>query len=264
MSGAREADAKGDLSNGRLAATTVLALLAGVFLSVLVAALPDPWGQPGGLLLQGAAVLGAGMLTAAFVVVFAKRFGRQGKQGFRSHVWLASVGAALVFVHAASGLDRPPAALLALLIFLIALGVWSRMQGARLMAATFGEKPRAFQAPDVDARARLQRIIDAKQALLRDIDDQADEALFSPTPRHWLRAPLAVARYSRLGAEERALTGATATMPRAQALWRLGHRLVAWAFLAGLLGHIAIVMFFARYAADDRAIYWLHFAAWDF
>lgn len=260
----RGADAKGDLSNGRLAATTMLALLAGVFLAILAAALPDPWGQPGGLLLQGAAVLGAGMLTASFLVIFAKRFGRHGKQGFRSHVWLASVGMALVFVHAASGLDRPPAALLALLVALVALGMWSRMQGARLMAATFGEKPRAFRAPDTDARARLARIIDAKQALLRAIDPDANEALFSPEPRHWLRAPLAVLRYSRLAAEERALTGATATMPRAQALWRMVHRLIAWAFLAGLLGHIAIVMFFARYAADDRTIYWLHFAAWDF
>jgi len=53
-------------------------------------------------------------------------------------------------------------------------------------------------------------------------------------------------------------------MPRAQALWRMVHRLVAWAVLAGLVGHIVIVMFFARYAADDSTIYWLHFAAWDF
>lgn len=264
MNGARGTGATRDLTNARLAVASVLPVLAAIFLSLIVFTLPDPWGQPGGPLLQGAAVLGAILLVAAFVAVLAKRFGRPGKQGFKSHVWLASIGTALVVVHAASGLDRPPAVLLALLLLLTVLGVWSRIQGARLMAATFGQKSRAFQKPNEERRARLAEIIAAKQALLPDIDADADEALFSAEPRHWLRAPLATLRYGRLTAEEHALTGAKSALPPAQAMWRLVHRLIAWAFLAGLLGHIIIVMFFARYAADDRAIYWLHFSKWDF
>lgn len=253
-----------DLSNARLATATAATLLAGLFLALLIPALPDPWGLPGGPILQAAATLGAVLLLASFAAVVAKRFGADGKRRFHAHVWLAGVGTALVFAHGASNLGRPPALLLAALAALIALGLWSRTEGARLMAGTFGEKRRAFAAPEPAARARLRDIVDEKRRRLARLDPTADEALFSPSPRHWLRAPLATLAYARLAAEEGRLTGARADLHPAQTVWRALHRLLAWAFVAGLLGHIAIVMLFARYAADDGAIYWLHFADWDF
>lgn len=253
-----------DLSNARLIVATALSLTAGVFLAVLIPALPDPWGRPGGPLLQAAAAAGSGLLLASFAAVLAKRFGGDGKRRFHAHVWLAGAGTALVFVHAASNLGRPPALLLAALAGLILLGLWSRTRGARLMAGTFGEKRRAFAAPDADVRARLKAILAEKQTLLVRIAPDAEEALFSPSPRHWRSSPLATFAYARLAAEEARLTGARAALNPAQAFWRMLHRLLAWAFVAGLIGHILIVMLFAGYAADDRPIYWLHFAAWDF
>ena len=253
-----------NLSNAELASVTALALLAGALLAIVAAALPGAWGLPGGPLLQAAAALGSLLLLASFAAAFAKRLGRPGKQGFRGHVWLAALGVGLVLPHALQGLDRPPALLLLMLAALIGLGVWSRTAGARLTASAFGEKPRGFEAIDPEARQSLKDIIEAKRDLLQRIDPSADEALFSPTMRHWLTSPFAAGRYARLAAAEERLTGARAALPPAQSAWRLLHRLIAWGFVAGLIGHIVIVMLFARYAADERAIYWLHFAAWDF
>lgn len=253
-----------DLSNARLITATALTLTGGLFLAVLIPALPDPWGLPGGPLLQAAAAVGSALLLASFAAVLAKRFGGDGKRRFHAHVWLASVGAALVFAHGASNLGRPPALLLAMLAGLILLGVWSRTRGAALMAGTFGEKRRAFAAPDASARERLREIVAEKERLLARIEPGANEGVFSLGPAHYRRAPLAAFAYARLAAAEARLTGARAAVHPAQAVWRLLHRLLAWGFVLGLAGHILVVMLFARYAADDRAIYWLHFAAWDF
>lgn len=256
--------ADGDLANKRLAAIVALALTGGVFLAILAPALPGTWGLAGGPPLQAAATLGAVLLLGSFAAVLAKRIGRPGKAGFHAHVWLASLGAALVFAHAAGNLGRPPATLLLLLLALIGLGVWSRTAGARLMAGTFGQKRGAFRQADPAARARIGAVIQAKQAILATLDASAEEGTFSLGPRHWATAPRAAFAYARLAAEEERLTGARAALPPAQARWRLLHRLLAWAFVAGLVAHIVIVMLFAGYVADGRPIYWLHFAAWDF
>jgi hypothetical protein len=50
----------------------------------------------------------------------------------------------------------------------------------------------------------------------------------------------------------------------AQRHWRLVHRLLAWGFLAGLIMHILLVLFFAGYVADGGEIYWWHITDWDF
>lgn len=252
-----------DLSNQRLAWIVALAGVAAAMLTILLVALPHPWGAPGGPILQAAAALGAVLLLASFAAVMAKRFGGKGKRAFHSHVWLASIGAALVFVHAASNLGRPPALLLAALAGLIALGVWSRMAGARRFAAVFGEKRRGFRRPDPETRRRLAALLAAKQALLARIDPAADERLFAPSAIHWRRSPFRTIQYVRLAAEEERLTGARAALGP-EARWRMVHRLLAWGFVGGLLLHVIIVMWFAGYVADGREIYWLRFADWDF
>lgn len=253
-----------DLPNRDLIAIVAFSLLGGLALAVLAPALPGDWGRAGGPLLQGAAALGAVLLLASFRAVFGKRFGKPGKNGFRGHVWLASIGTALVFAHAAGNLGRPPALLLAALALLIGLGVWSRIDGARRSGAVFGQKRPVIAPPDPDRRARLKRIIAEKQALLARIEPGADEGLFSLSPRHWLAHPAASARYARLAAREERETGARAALSPTHARWRLGHRLIAWGFVAGLILHILIVTFLAGYAADGGDVYWLHLAAWDF
>ena len=257
-----------DLSNQRLIAIVAGAGIGSAFLTVLLTALPDPWGAPGGPILQAAAALGSALLLASFVAVLVKRTGSadrrpEGKRAFHSHVWLASLGTALVFAHAASNLGRPPALLLALLALLIGLGVWSRTHGARRIAGAFGQKRGGFRRPDPAARDALARIVDQKRDLLKTLDPDADERLFSPTARHLRRRPFLTLRYLKLAAAEERLTGARAALGPA-GRWCLAHRLLAWAFVGGLVAHVIIVMAFAGYAADGRDIYWLHFADWDF
>ena len=119
-----------------------------------------------------------------------RRVDGRGKQASESHIWLASIGTGLVLAHGASGLLKPPATLFILLLLLIGLGVWSRLQGARMMARTFGEKRAGFAKPDPAVRARLgSPSLKQKQALLAKLDPSANEALFSPQFRHWLSAP---------------------------------------------------------------------------
>lgn len=252
------------MPNRQLIAILTGVLIAAIFCIILVAGITGEWGAPGGPLLQSAAALGALLLIGSFFAVLAKRRGKPGKAGFHGHVWLASIGTGLVAIHGASGLAKPPALLLALLAVLIGLGVWSRLQGARMMAQTFGQKRAAFSRPDKALRSKLQALLEQKQALLTKLDPAANEALFSPTMRHWRRAPILTFRYAQLAAEERRLIAPDQALPPIQARWRLIHRLAGLAFLGGLIGHILIVMFFAGYASDGREIYWLHFAAWDF
>ncbi len=253
-----------DLSNRALITILACILSASVFTLILVTSLNGIWGLAGGPLLQAAAAIGAVLLLGSFVAVLAKRRGKPGKAGFKSHVWLASIGTGLVFAHGASGIMKPPALLFALLLLLIGLGVWSRIQGARMMAQTFGQKRAGFAKPDPATRAKLAELISQKHALLERLAPDASEALFSPQFRHWLRTPMLTLQYVRLAAEESHIVGAAAALPPIQARWRLLHRLAALAFVGGLFAHIVIVMVFAGYASDGGDIYWLHFAAWDF
>ncbi|MEQ9574695.1 MAG: hypothetical protein RLN77_03860, partial [Rhodospirillales bacterium] len=99
-------------------------------------------------------------------------------------------------------------------------------------------------------------------ALLPHLAPQASEALFSPTLRHFLTAPLKSLAYARLAREEARLIGARRSVSRLQAWWRPVHMALAWLFLAGLVVHVVLVTLFAGYVADGRDIYWWHLAAW--
>ena len=209
------------------------ALCASIFATIITASLTGIWGLPGGPLLQAAAAIGALCLVGSFLAVLAKRRGRPGKAGFRSHVWLASIGTGLVLAHGAGGLLKPPATLFVLLLLLIGLGVWSRLQGARMMAQTFGEKRAGFAKPTPAVRAELAALIEQKQTLLAKLDPSANEALFSPQIRHWFSAPILALRYTKLATEESRIVGAAAGLPKIQARWRVVHRLAALALLAG-------------------------------
>ncbi|MEX2643439.1 MAG: hypothetical protein WD270_08305, partial [Acetobacterales bacterium] len=189
---------------------------------------------------------------------------RAGKAGVSRHVMLACVGFALVATHSTGTLTKMPALLLLTLVALMALGVWARTAGARRMSATFGTKPAGFAPPDRATQDRLKAVIAEKQALLAGLEPGANEGTFSPSPRHWLRAPLATLAYRRAMARESALVGARRPLGTAQAWWRLAHQLLAWGFVGGLLIHVAVVTLFAGYAAEGREIYWWHLFAWDF
>jgi len=60
------------------------------------------------------------------------------------------------------------------------------------------------------------------------------------------------------------LVGDDGVLSSTHRYWRLAHRLLAWGFVAGLIGHVLVVTFFAGYVADGGEIYWWHITAWDF
>lgn len=253
-----------DLSNRHLFGVVFCLSAAGLVAAMVFGVSGADWARSGSPLLQSLAIIGSLLLVASFAAVMAKRFGRSGKAGFRAHVGMASLGLACVMAHWSFQVLQFPTLLLALLAALVVLGLWSRSAGATQMAGTFGRKHGAFAAPAPARRERLKLLIAEKRGLLERIDPQAIEATFSLQPRHWLSKPMQARAYQRLCDEELNLTGATAMLSPAQRHWRLVHRLLAWGFLAGLIMHILIVLFFAGYVADGGDIYWWHITDWDF
>lgn len=209
------------------------------------------------------ALIGSAALIASVFAAVAKRSGHSARSYYRAHVWLAIFGFLLVAIHSKGSLTRPPALLLAVLLGSLILGFWARSFGAQAMASTFGRKHAGFKAADPINTDRLRELIHTKQRLLRTIDQNADEALFSLTPAHWVRHPRASFAYQRAVHRESNLMGARRSVAPLQAYWRLLHQLLAVSFVAGLLIHIVLVLFFAGYVADGRDIYWWHLFAWD-
>ncbi len=253
-----------DLANPLLYRMVAGMVGVGVLGAVVAGLSSGDWARPGSRLLQSAAILGSALLLASFAAVLAKRFGGQGKRGFHAHVGLASLGLALVLTHWSFNVIQFPTLLLVLLAGLIALGIWSRSRGAAMMADTFGRKHAAFRHSAAETKAQLRNILTQKRALLAWLDARANEGTFSLQPRHWLASPFRSAAYQKLCAAESRLVGADAVLSPAHRYWRLAHRLLAWGFVAGLLLHVLLVLFFAGYVADGGAIYWWHITAWNF
>ena len=251
-----------DLSNARLVAILVGATGAAIAGLVLRGGLPATWARPGDPLLHSAAILGSISLVASLLAVFGKRVGWPGKAGFHRHVWLASVGTALVVMHSTGTLLRIPSLLLLLLLALLALGLWSRLAGARQMTRVFGSKLAAFSAADEGRRSQLAELIEMKTVLLAQLEPAADEGTFSLAPHHWYRRPRAAFAYHQAVVAEHRLIGTRQSVPPSQAYWRLLHRLLAWCFLVGLAAHVVTVTFFAGYVADGGEIYWPRLADW--
>ena len=226
--------------------------------------LPDAWHKPGSpeLYLTGAA--GGILLLVSAGFLLAKRTGRGGSpvRWFAAHVLTGTAGAVLAAVHSAGKLRYAPALLLLALAGLLALGVWARVRGPRRMAATFAEKAEGLLAPDPKLRDQLRVILREKELLLARLDPSAREGTFSPTLSHWLRSPRLSWAYARLAGEESRLLASRRSVPPAQAHWRRVHIALAALFLAGLIGHVAVVTFFAGYVSGGGEIYWWHLAEW--
>tara|TARA_R110002072_G_scaffold46751_2_gene129547 strand:+ start:339 stop:1172 length:834 start_codon:yes stop_codon:yes gene_type:complete len=253
-----------DLADRRLliwVAALVLAILAYLAAKPF---LPALWQRPGTEVLQPLAALGAVLLLAPFLFSLGKRSGHNAipNRLFILHVGASLLGMFLVSLHAAAAFSGPPLVLIACLVLLTLTGVVARVHVSSRMASTFGRKSAPFQAADPELKAKLRVLIDRKTALLPHLDPQASEALFSPTLRQFLTAPLKSLAYARLAREEARLIGARQSVSRLQAWWRPVHMALAWLFLAGLVLHVVLVTLFAGYVADGRDIYWWHLAAW--
>lgn len=226
--------------------------------------LPEAWQRAGSPVLQSAAVLGSLLLLSPFVFWLGKRSGLSEVPNrlYVVHVLASMAGVLLVTIHAVAGLKGPPLFMLACLALLIVTGIVGRVHLAAPMANTFGSKSAAFRPVPSHVKAQIRDLIRQKESLLRRLDPQAREALFSVTLGHWLRAPRLSLAYQRLALREATMTGQRASVPPLQAYWRLLHIVLAWLFLVALIAHVVLVTFFPGYVAGDGEIYWWHLGGW--
>lgn len=250
-----------------LSAGHILLLTASVAAIVTAISLWPGLPAPGSVAGQLCAAAGALLLLAPMLFLIMKRSGLAASPPtwFVAHVIATLLGCCLIFVHVAAG-DwlSPPGLVLLLLAFLILQGSLLRAILARGFSLLFARTSAAqgFQPPQPIDKTALQQIIEHKTELLRDLDAEADEALFSPALKHWLRAPLKSLRYQRLAEREAGLVGARAAAGLELGWSRRIHMLAALGFYLGLAGHVVVVLFFAGYAAGGEPIDWWYITAW--
>ena len=225
------------------------------------------WPAPGSVSGQLYGAAGALLLLAPLLFLVMKRSGFTASPPawFIVHVLATMLGGCLIFVHVAAG-DwlTPPGLVLLLLVLLILQGSLLRVIFSRGFALLFarGSLPTGFSAPPDLDKAALRQLIDTKIGLLRSLDPAADEALFSPALRHWLRHPVKSLNYQLLAEREARMVGARASASIELGWSRRIHMLAAFAFYLGLLAHVIVVLFFAGYAAEGGTIGWWHITAW--
>jgi len=243
-----------------------------LLLTVVIAAAASILLQPGGTLPgsyigQLCAAAGALLLLAPLLFVVMKRSGLSASPPtwFIAHVLATMLGCCLIFVHVAAGdWITPPGLVLLLLVLLILQGTQLRVIFSRGFSLLFARSslPTGFSAPRNLDKAALQDLIEAKTRLLQTLDSAADEALFSPALKHWLRHPQKSLRYQLLAEREARMVGARASTGKELSWSRRIHMLIALGFYLGFLAHVIVVLFFAGYAAAGEPIDWWHITAW--
>ena len=94
--------------------------------------------------------------------------------------------------------------------FLILQGSLLRVVLSRGFSLLFARSSarNGIQRPAGLDKTALQNVIDAKIDVAGKLDPGADEALFSPALKHWLRQPLNSCRYQLLAEREARMVGA--------------------------------------------------------
>ena len=251
-----------DLSN-----STIIALLVScIIITAIILIIPTP-SAPGSSFGQTTATLGAILLLAPAFFSLMKRSGLSASPStwFVVHVLSTLIGSCLIFAHVRSG-DwlTPPGLVLLLLVFLILQGSFLRIVVSRGFSLLFARNStqQGFGTWQGLNKAAIQTVIDQKIQLLKSIDPDAQEALFSPSLKHWFKHPIRSARYQRLADKEAALVGARQAAGKTLAWSRRLHMLAGALFYLGLITHVVIVLFFAGYAAGGEGITWWYITDW--
>ena len=166
------------------------------------------------------------------------------RRWFAIHVAGSCIGAVLAIIHSGGNFGEPPALLLLLLLAIIGIGGWIRISQGSRFAGRMAARPYAFAGPDPSRRETLRALIEAKTGLLRSLDPGAPEAEFSPQLVHWLKSPAASLRYMMLVAREREIIGARADAGPVLYWSRWVHMGLGVIFLAGLIVHIVVAIWF--------------------
>jgi len=251
-----------DLPNQALYVLLALAVL--VFGLTLYRFNQQPPGSP---LAQWSAAIGVLLLLAPMLFTILKRSGLSDSPPFWfvTHVLCAILGVCLIVLHVAGGnWFSPPGLVLLLMLFLLLQGVLLRTTISTKFAYLFARNSasQGFALPDTLDKPALAAIIEKKIECLGLLDQDASEAVFSPTLRHWLTHPGLSFRYQTLVDAEARIVGARQAAGRLLGWSRRIHLLAAALFYAGLLVHIVIVLFFAGYVAAGEPIDWWYITDW--
>ncbi|MCP3688611.1 MAG: hypothetical protein GY784_09375 [Gammaproteobacteria bacterium] len=244
-----------------------MVLAAVTLIAIVLALLPFGFQPPASPGAQWAGACGALALLVPFLFSVFKRSGLSASPPFWfvGHVLFACLGVYLILYHAAAGnWVSPPGFVLFLMLFLVIQGALLRTSISAKFSRLFARSSSApgFSKPDGLDKARLRVLIECKQSLLRQLDAGASEAVFSPNLQHWMRRPLLSLKYQRLISMEANMVGARHSAGVLLAWSRRLHMLVAVLFFLGLISHIAVVLFFAGYAAGGEAVDWWYITDW--
>ena len=222
--------------------------------------------RPGAPVGQSLGVLAACLMIATLLYLPAKRSGALDAPNRRlviAHILLGSAGSGVAIAHSRLVISHPPILVLLAFLGLLASGLYGRLIASRRMGPSFGRGGNPFR-PVAAPPERLAAYARPKQALLVRLEPSAREGTFALAWSHWTAHPVAAARFYALSLLERrrmravAAAGYRSEMGFLERSWRIFHLVLAWLAIVGLLAHVVTTLFFAQWAAGDRAVYWWH------
>jgi hypothetical protein len=245
----------------------IYVLVATAIIGVIIALSPLSQHRPGSPSGQWAALFGLIALLAPMLFSLMKRSGASENPPFWfiTHVICACIGVYFILFHAAAGnWFSPPGVVLFLMLFLVIQGTYLRISISSRFSHLFARSAVSggFGAAAKFDKQQLQALIEHKQRLLLTLDSSVQEALFSPSLRHWLRHPWLTLCYQKLITEEERMIGARTSAGFWMAWSRRIHMIAAALFFIGLIAHVIIVLFFAGYAAGEDEIGWWYITDW--
>jgi len=260
------------VSDGRPASgavRAVVAVAAGVLVLGLVYAVAAPWvvrydPRPGAPVGQTLGVVAAGLMIAALLYLPAKRSDALAAPNRRlvlAHIALGIAGAGVALAHSRLVVVHPPILVLLAYLGLLATGLYGRILASRRMGPTFGRGGSPFR-PAAAPPPGLRAFVESKRRLLAGLEPGASEGTFALALAHWAVHPLRAARYYALSLEERRqmravdAAGYGSEMGALERWWRIGHLVLTWLAVLGLLAHVVTTLFFAQWAAGERDVYW--------
>jgi len=249
-----------------LIAIAAAVLVAGLIYGATPASLVRYDARPGAPVGQALGVLAAVLMLATLFYLPAKRSDVTSVPNRRlvlAHIALGVTGVGVALGHSRLVVTHPPILVLLAFLGLLATGWYGRVLASRRMGPTFGRGGHPFRPAGAPPES-LRRLLEKKRALLPLIDPGAREATFALALSHWAAHPWRAARYYALSLEERRRMRAVpaaafqSEMGAFERWWRVGHLVLAWLAVLGLLAHVVTTLFFAQWAAGERQVYWWH------
>jgi signal transduction histidine kinase len=249
-----------------LVAIAVAVLVLGLVYALLAPRIGTFDPRPGAPVGQSLGVVAAGLMIATLLYLPAKRSDALSAPNRRlvlAHIVLGVTGAGAALAHSRLVVTHPPILVLLAFLALLGTGLYGRLVASRRMGPTFGRAGAPFR-PAIGPPESLRGLMEKKRRLLERLAPRAVEGTFALALSHWTAQPLRAARYYALTLEERrrmralAAAGYQSEMGALERWWRIAHLVLAWLAVLGLIAHVVTTLFFAEWAAGDRAVYWWH------